>query len=561
MRIFKIISTTIITLIVALIIGWFYVCYKITHEINNNYAKQEHKILDYSFNFDYAKFTGTPFNCALKLYNLTETTPAGIIKREAPLSIGYNFFTGQLHIGHSGVTQAFYKPLNAHFGTKIEGKHYYYIDIKLFQALKKIWNKSIEPFELINYIDKFSIDFGKIKAYDLQENPDDVIYVQDHIFASMTLGEHPYYKNIEQLLSDLPQNIYFDADIQIDEAPNKMFGPRSLLYIALFPHPFKLHFAGKYHPNGPITDWSQLTQNGHLSVTDFDLIATNFFINGSFEAGSNLIDSGREIKLKANINSKFDKPIMESMGSVVSYAITNIGNANIDQRIRKSLMTILMKPSKYIPKLYKMGLIQTNFDITTKSHNDLTTLIIKDLSMMNDQYGIRISNDSLIRKKADWYSEGQVFMLNYANLITNIKDYLIKFEQLTPKKMRTESIPADFLAQVMINFLPQISNYPSRSAKDLVFNYKLGSNIRQNSFGSVTMDKIPELYARAAMQELIAFSKNHPELIGQIKKLFPQLDIPDNRKVLKKQIERVIPGLIKKKTPQKTINKTNKKTK
>lgn len=533
MKFLKYCAIALIMLMLLLFSGytviWYYVVNKITTDINTKYANQKHHIYGgqggkYYIKFHKASASGYPFAVSLKIEGIEEEGVDRQILYYAPLMIGYNFLTGNFGVNYDGDAKALFKPASLGFGSKYKINNYSFtakipISFKLLSSIKNMKDN----FELINYVNNFTLGTGRVMIYDLVD--DSKLYDKEYERINFSFKPRKYYKSQKDFLSNIPREYNFAYQVKTSDNNNHEFRkiPQSLLYIFI-PLPSSFIAQG----NGQITTKASTIKEFRKDVN----------VNANFETISPSWEL-QSLKFRYQGNANQNVPNFVSQIDTVLFVKQGFFDKLFDYYDKfKYLLEkndsgkILAAEVEYIRnnrqlfKLHELENVKYNFntDLLLKHVGNNTTLKFNNLSLLTEDAGFKVTSDYEIKKRKQdsiWHLKGNLYLKNYAEMIEFTSPYVYRFGKFRD----ISDIARDLYIDLNKQFLSRISDYPNSKSKDLSFTYDIHSQyLDKAKIGKMNIKSIKELYLTMLYQKVLGVVGIKGNVLDKMKDFVPDID-------------------------------------
>lgn len=527
MRILKIVTLILIAIMTIFAGVWHYVMYSTSNQLMLNYANKKLELNNkkYFFSFSDVSYSGFPFKPNIVLTGCKEEDEYKVIEHNGSFKIGYDLVNSDFSIIYHGDSVSQPKPVIPMFGRSVNIEEISYnIPIKGRISLFKLISQK-KYFEIINLTPSVTYRGNNIVVKDLADNTS--LLKIDDFKTTISIPEKPYYTNPSDITSNIPNKYYFKSKVSAvrsKAAGYSLIAPPSIIY-GLAPayigsHDIDLEFstsAKKLEPAEIIKNMTILTNKfkGEVDAYRFD---------------SKIDYKGAIVKNNIDINAKIINTIhpknnfIEHFTSIVRNSIIEIINNPTNRMVRlhdnKILDRIIerLNDRQSINKLNNPKAIKFNFDFSAKGKKNKIALNIKELSLMIDSTGIRVSNktdfDSLIK----WFTEGTLVMYQYDEIIPLI----IEMQNLASKQQIGLTSVA-VKKKTISEFLRFISNHPQAQTNDAYIDYSLSSENNMGKIGSdYTIIQVGELYFKLLAQNALAAVNKKNDISSELKKILPE---------------------------------------
>ncbi len=524
---------------------WLLLTYSISRHINHEYAN---KPIDASAIFQkkhfiqFAKITpsGFPFKLAFKITGWTEENKTSRITLSSPIFLGYDILGQSLFLSHKGDAISNFKPIESGFGAKFSENSITRLKMPISMKLFKVIYNSADLFELVNFIDYLEFNSIDAKIYDLVN--EQLIYSEDKTRLLFSYDKEKYYSNLQDFLSNTPNNWNIEYDLKILESSMMGRNLQSGLILNRLVVPFPMYFTTKIHIKSGAKDLHRNLEFNSKNFIDTNfstIVADLYYKNGVENDISVKVDS--EIYIKEDFSAK----LWESMRYLDLLKQTKFANS----ALLTELGYIRDNPEKFSLKGLEKEKYQLIIDLTMLSNNkhnptaksvesndgtveqstkltpNYNRFIVRDISIFSQNHtGFRISNKTDLSENP-WKvtenasSKGDLLIHNYDKFISSLAQY---FYNLGRFKMYSDQ-SREVHMQGLKYFLKAISDHPNSDALDLSFNYDLSANgLKSGKIGKIDkLENLQPLYCLSLFKAASAKLEKDSSVMEQIEKLVP----------------------------------------
>jgi hypothetical protein len=471
-------------------ISWYIVAISLCTNINQLLKDNDKKItIDFlrepvSFSLDKVLPYGFPLKMGVKFINLEEestdnfTNQKYLTSHKGLVTLTYDFIKGGFVFSNTGESLVKLRPLASGFGVKVNSDNSYFVKIPWSAKLIQAFRGGIEVFELINFVERVDVKATKVKAYDLVN--DAMIFDQDVSEISFSWQNAQYYKNLEDLNSNIPKNYNLKINTVINEAAGnkKIIAPPSFVYFLLHKMIFTANVDVNFDTKANKSDINEVLNNSSITFKRFDfstpLLKANF-IGGlsaeSFEVGKNYTFDG-------NLDLTLDK-----LENIEPYLIS------LNSLLQKEHSVYLFKDDKKLGDLLNGP---CSFKLNTAGSYSFNKKL-KNLSlesfyfMLNDNFGFNVRGQSSFASIRDWYLEAGILVYNFAQMIDKTADFLVKYQDYDPSVVNGAKESVKLL-------LRGVSSNPASDSKDLALDLQFSHNINASKIGNIPLKFFLENY-------------------------------------------------------------------
>ncbi len=536
MRIIKYILIFLFVLVVAYFFCWYYIVSNISNEINTKYAKQKISLRtlvdseEYFVSFDRAGISGFPFNIAVNLYGLKEESREAVISYNSPLKIGYSFVLQSAYVSYNGDVDSAYQPIVSGFGAILKINDYLIkIDIPLTKTLVSKIFKMDNLVELVNYVKAINISTKEVQVIDKQER--ELFFDKKYERLSFTFVPAKYYRTLQDILDEIPTEykIYYSAQTK----PVKFLSKRiaaSLFYGVLnLPSDFSVSAEAIVKTKAKKAQDLRLNLDAELeasfSTPKIDLTSLKLEFKSERDHSNNvtnlLLDS--KIKLKDGLFEELFKNY-----EAISAKIIAIPGGHL---VNQEILYIISNKDVFRFKDLENSDYDLNFAIESSGKRDDLSIKLNNFSIYSDNSGFKLTHESKIKlsNQKNWDAKGVLLLKNYPAVVDFSSEYIYRFGKFRFLNDKARNL----YVEVNKEFLKQISDYPSSASNDLSFKYDVNSTkLQEAKIGSTNFMQALELYKLTFYRKLFSIIDPHGNVLGQIKKLLPNLD--ENDPIFKK---------------------------
>lgn len=501
---------------------WVLVTFTIAHKLEKEYSGK--KIIlsnDYSIYFSKVNSRGFPFKFMLEFVGFKEESSGSLITHREPLRVGYDILDQQIFSEYSGESISQYKPLETGFGARIEGSYFMHAKIPINITLLEVLTRQAPSIELLNFINNFHIKSKDVHIYDLVD--DSMIIADADLDAKLSIDHHEYYENIEEFLSDIPNDYHFSLSATTkDAAPGRRAIPFSIVYWTYLPTDFEYDIDIDFH-----TDAKKFSQK---DILDNFTLKTNKmrFYSKKESTDSNLIlskkedpNKGQEIKLEYSTKLKLGPEFNEYIAAFIDAIIKNIP--------KNSPLTIV----KYYLNKINVGNIDLNtgddvidfaFNVSALRQQDKMHVTLPILSIFAKDKGIEFAGNFNNNFGTEWFTG--TFQIPHLEEVIN---YLVKSYFKIIKSHNSPIIMHDqFWADFYIDYLKSIANNYDQESDHASIEFKLNKDVEKTKWGRYTAPESNLLYYRKLYQHLKPYTSSKSERIGLFRKMVPgNIDNPE----------------------------------
>lgn len=565
MRIVKYIAILAGIVVIAYCGGWFYLANKITSEVNNQFGGKKHLVKltkdhQYEVTFNKATSSGFPFGFAVSIDGWQEESAEALLTYKSPIIFGYNLATQNLYVKYDGEIDASYKPLASGFGALLKVSDYaVQVGLSLTKEFLGKVHQFQDPAEIINYIGKLNVASGKVEVFDKQSN--ELVYNKDLERLSVSFTPALYYKNIEELLNDIPKeyNVEYEVVARQVKAQLKKI-PASLFYGFVFlPGTFSINtnmgFKTKAKSFKDFTKDIEVSGEFNASINDVEFNAFNFAFKGGINSPENqnvnVLTAG-QIRVKAGF---FDNLIKNYQHGVRSKLLSLPAGQVVDQE----LSYIIANKAAFRFKDLENRNYSLRIDLNSQAKGKTSNLLqINDFSIYSGDAGFKLTHQSKASSggSREWDAHGTLLVKNYPSVVDFTSGYIYRFGKFKFLNEQARSI----YVEVNKSFLRSISNQPASESKDLSLDYKLESrNLPQSTIGTAKIANIPQMYMLMLYKTLLGTIDTKGDILGQIKNILP--DFNEKDPALQKILPQILGKDIKKILPEQAQEEISKKLK
>ncbi|MDG1436735.1 MAG: hypothetical protein P8P83_02990 [Rickettsiaceae bacterium] len=552
----KLIRFLVISIVLILSIiggGWYYVMNKVTNDLNTQYAGQKIAVngmdkKEYFVTFDKLVPSGFPFKISIDVQGWKEESRASHITYPASIQLGYDLLFQQLFVSYDGEIIAAYKPVSHGFGSKIEVKDYKIkADLPISYSLIRTLKNLQDPIQILNHLGDISIGTGEVKAFDLIDN--EKYYDKEYENFSLTFTPQKEYKNLEDLLSNIPQHYAANYDVKIH--PTKAVArrlPVSLFYgFSLLPSGFDMKVSANVSTNG--NNLNEISKNLNVQLDancDSPYLKVSKF-KADYRTGDNIKTGSYVIDTSANIFIK--KNMFDRLFDYYEVIAPNMKKSTVGAAVNREIQYIISNKQHFKFNDIEDNEYQLHLAMNSSDRGKAGKyIIIDDLNISSEKSGIKLQHEMEynLRKGKSFWANGLLQIKNYPSVVDFTSGYVYRFGKF--KKLSEEA--RKLYIQVNTEFLKNISDNPKEVSNDVSFKYKLDSNnLSQSEFGSARVDKIAQLYSAMLYKNLLGKVGYEGDVLAKMQKIIPFINKEDP--VLKQ----VLPLISRNKSLDKTVQK------
>lgn len=553
MRIAKYILIFLVVLLACYCSCWYYIISNIKNDINARYAKQKIYVKalvnteEYFITFDKASITGFPFDMALNLHGWKEESKGTLISYHSPIKIGYSFTNQHAYIAYDGEIDAAYKPLASSFGAILKIKNYLIkLNIPLTRKLLSVISKMTDSGELVNYIKDIEVATGEVQIVDKQEN--ELFSDKEYEKLHFTFVPAKYYLTLQDLLNEIPTE--YTVNYSVKTKPVKFSFrpiPVSLLY-GFFNLPSDFSASGKIKIKTEAKKAEELFSHFNAEM-EFAFSAPKIDLNSFkllFKTG--LSPEKRKgialsIDSKIKLKDSFFEELFKKYEAIKPKVISTHAGRLVDQEVSY----IISNKNIFRFKDLENSDYFVNLALETVHNRKGSLVKLNDFSIYSGESGFKLTYQSQFNHfpVTNWKADGVILIKNYPAVVDFNSNYILRFGEFRFLSDQARNLYID----VNKTFLKQISDYPTSTSNDLSFDYSINTdNWPEGKIGSAKIVQFPELYKIILYKKLFTVIDLHGDILGQIKKLLPNLD--ENEPVFKKILAQITERDIKPTVPQ-----------
>lgn len=532
-KIVKIITLTILILIIGIASVWFYATNEFTHRINDEFAGKKFHIknfdqTEYVVNFKSANSMGFPFKIAWQIVGYVEESKDAFINYVKPINIGYNLLLQKIFVEYTGPITISYKSADKTDDVQINIKDYH-IEVPLplsYELLRNLKNKNFGA--VLNHIDKILLSTQDVEIYTIADN----IKFYDKKFEELTLSftKPKKYIDYHDLLNDIPKEYKIKYQVKTDELPISFTEkiPSGLFYLfSIVPSGIDLKLdadiktkANRYQQ---FSDDLSIDTNFQLSSTYLDIIDFNF---------SHQHTKSNTQQLGNNFTFKLKKDFFNQVFNFYNYKIKDkINNKGISTFLVNEIDYIIRNKEDFDFKSLEDASYNFSLNFDSKIISNIRYSKINDLSILSSTSGLKIQQNmqqklrnNAQKTRGNFKFDGVLYLNNYPNIVDFTSGYIYRLG-----KFRTLNEEAKKLySSVNKAFIKDISDYPKSSNNDLSFTYSFDlADMNATKLGSKKIEYILNLYNLTLYQQLFDKVGYEGDILSKIKKIIPSINQND----------------------------------
>jgi hypothetical protein len=483
----KISKAFLITCLIAAIyaIGWYVLAINICAEMNK-YIRENNKIVVDIFGskstilYDKVAPYGFPFKIGMKFINLVEDTGLEVINHKGLVTFGYDLFRGGVFFSNNGESIVKIKPQVSGFGVRVVSRNELFLKLPLSRKIFKIVGQEGREFEFINFIKGIEFRAYDVKAYDLLD--DTIVFDHDYTHLSLEWERSYYYKNLQDVLSNIPQHYKIKADVKINEiAANKsIIAPPSIIYFLLPSAKFETEIALNVTTKAKNADMVEFLQSMIADVQKFNFISPAI---DSKILGIVALDDSETRK-----NCKFNFAVNATINHLKDIASTlkNYKFFTNESRILSGANGLFDQwPDNYSVEFATEG----NYMLSPKLKN----LNFDNLDLrFEDDFAMNFKSQSSFSSMNNWYIEGTLIISNFEK-ISNLVALLLL-------KNKKEPLMFKNVKEAINIALRSISLHPESNSPDLSIDFQLSHNLGASKISNMPLKLLVEKYYKLLTQ-------------------------------------------------------------
>lgn len=505
-------------------IAWLALTFSICQHLNIELAGKSHRIFglgedDYKIAFNKVSPAGFPFKFGMKIHGLSEESQSSMITHNEPVSAGYDLLHQRFYLIYSGGSLARPKPLNAGFGTKVEGEFAHYISYALSLKIPSIIKDPARHLiELVNFAEYVEFTAKNVKAHDLIDKA--LLLDESYMSVKFSARDKPYYHNLEELKANPPRAWHLASKAKVDNvAQGRRIAVASFVYGILPSSVFTCEVDVSLLTKAKGFSLEEFIKNSELEskVWHFADASEDSNISLAYKSTfeNNSLDASLRYKSSSAIAPDFFARKIEGLTRAAQELINMDGDVVV---LRPALNSFLENPKRFLPDKNNVSKIDMDLELKMHGVDNKFELDIANLSIFADDTGFRLKNTSKVDNIFDWSSSGVLSLNKYKGVIDFVTDYA---NQISDKK--DDSKIVDLNKGVRKSFLRIISNHPESDSDDLVFDYEFSSNLSAGKIGTTTMSDVIDLYYTTLYSKAIEAAEAAPDFNKELQEIAPDL--------------------------------------
>ncbi|WPY00262.1 hypothetical protein Trichorick_00134 [Candidatus Trichorickettsia mobilis] len=519
----------ICSLVIIYSLAWYISLNLISASINKQYANKQINViepnqsLEYYIKFDKVIPVGYPFKIAIKFINWNEEGQSNKIEYKDPLIIGYDLLKSRIFIHFAGEINAWYKPVQSKFGSKIIiGDSYNSFRLPFSSKLIKTIINNNNWFEIINFIKDFESRLSTVQIFDLVD--DEKLYDADYQLIKLFFSKKKFYTSLQDFLQNIPQRLDITYSTKVNHAiSGRRFAPENLLHNFIVP--FAFNGESKIYITTEATNFTDLKNDLVIGVTyaPDDSVVHKFKPNIFYKHKHDGVNT--DLIVNCEVNLALKTGFFNEVFELLKYVIVNIPTNPMTTIFKVWLEYTVDNKDKF--KLETLENREYNFDLdfSFARRKDDLQLQVNNFSITSGRSGIRLTNESIIKTGAEsdknWHSKGLGVINNYQKIVDLLLENAYVFKKFGGETEASRLLYADTAK----HFLKTISDYPDSASDDLSLEYNFNSsNLIRSKIGNTELGKIKILYYLALYRKTVEQIKAGDNILDKMREFAPELD-------------------------------------
>lgn len=556
MRLIKFLIAFFILILVAVGGTWYYVTFKVTHDLNDQYAGKQISVKgldenDYFIAFKQVNPAGFPYKISWKVNGWSEESRDAKIKYHAPIYFGYDLLLQKLFIDYSGEITASYKPESHSFGARLVVDNYSVeVDLPLTKDLASTIKNMEDPFEIVNHMGDIHASSGHVSIFDLNGN--EKFYDKEYEKLRISFVPQKEYKNVQDFLNNIPQEL--TAKYVVKTKPNGAKArrlPVSLFYgFSLLPSGFDVNTKFDIKTKG--NNFKEIRKGLDIKIAAKCLSPFIDFNEMQFEYASGMDGEGRDYRVDMSSKMFFKSGMFDELFKRYDMLSPKLTSSPFGRMLNFEIKYIINNKEVFKFTELENNNYDYNFELVSSVSKNRRHFKVNDLSIFSDKSGFKLQHEmeTLSKGKQSWKADGILLIKNYPAVVEFSSGYIYRFGKFRFLKDEARALYVD----VNKAFLKDISDHPDSKSDDLSFEYSVNSrNLKNAKVGSVKFDQIARLYTLMLYQKLFDKVGHGGDVFGRMQKIIPDLD--PNEPILQKVLPRISGNKEIKKSIEKELKK------
>ncbi|PCJ26969.1 MAG: hypothetical protein COA94_04665 [Rickettsiales bacterium] len=577
MKLIRFIVLVLLLIAAAIGAGGYYVTHKVADELNEQYAGQKIAVTENGKASHFITFkevvpSGFPLKISWDVRGVIEETESSKTSFTSPVQFGYDLLLQKVFVSYAGDIMSSYKPAKFKFGAKLKIEDYMLsVDLPVSMGLINTLRDLEDPVQIINHVGDINLSSDRVEIFDLIDNQK----FYDKKYENMKLSFVPQktYVSLKDLMTNIPQRYVVRYAVETNEikVPTRKL-PDSLFYVfSAVPSGMDMRANAVIKTAG--NNSREITKNlevkGDITCSGMFASVKNFKLD--YKAGSDKLNRDYDLAIDSKLHLKkgaFDH-LFEQYKLISSKVALSPSAKMIDREINYIIAN---------KQAFKFqDLENSDYDFNLKMSNyhdqDKTYMKINNLDISSEGAGINLKHEIETNSKGfkTYLAKGDLLIRNYSAVVEFTSGYIYRFGKFRFLNDAARSLYVD----VNKTFLKSISDHPKSVSNDLSFNYEVNSrNLKKTKLGSVTVDKISELYTLMLYKKLFDNVGSGGDVLERMQKILPGIDGKEPllqkilphisggksiEKSIKKEIDKVLPknaqDLLKKIIPKDKLKK------
>ena len=409
------------------------------------------------------------------------------------------------------------RPLEDKKHFKYVGKFRYSTNLPI--SLAMLINQTITQdttLDILSNMQNIKLHIHNASLEDLTNNTK--IIDNTNLDLMLATEHHRTYKNLEELVNDIPQNYNINVSIHSQNISgiNTTISP-SIIYG--FYIPFDINYTLKATLHTDATKFSTADILSHIELRDWESSMSNDFEESSTKINFNAslskedmkcdINTLSQIKIKPTYAKHLDEGIKKFISLIPASAASEAQSA-----IRQLDLTALDLDTHNDPISIAL---KGNVVLADKTHDLVIDIPHLGMSFHDISFDIKNTTNLNVQESGKWSSVGVISAHQYEALIKYFIDGYFAIYHL-PENREFNNV---FYFKTFSDFSSKIANNITHDNTTITVEYDIQPDVTKSRLGKFSWIESTLLYYSTLLQHITAMSKDSDEAVAKFKTIVP----------------------------------------